>query len=149
MSSKKIVFATNFTKNTEKAKKYIKMLTKNTKAKLLLLHVYEPQHQACYPYYPAHNFSMWLHRNMSKRPQRVMDKLESLEEKYSTAGVECEKHLIMGHNPSKTILNFADKKDADMVIVGDDHKSWWEKTLFGSVIDSITRRAECPVFVVK
>lgn len=147
--SKKIVFATNFTKSTEKAKKYIKMLTKDTKSKLLLLHVYEPQHQACYPYYPAHNFSMWLHRNMSKRPQKVLDKLDRLQEKYENVGVECEKHLIMGHNPPKTILNFANNKDADMVILGDDDKSWWQKTLFGSVIDVVTRRSQCPVFVIK
>lgn len=125
------------------------MLTKDTKSKLLLLHVYEPQHQACYPYYPAHNFSMWLHRNMSKRPQRVLDKLDRLQEKYENVGVECEKHLIMGHNPPKTILNFANNKDADMVILGDDDKSWWQKTLFGSVIDVVTRRSQCPVFVIK
>lgn len=64
------------------------------------------------------------------------------------AGVEVETLILEGH-PAEEILNFAEKKDIDMIVVGSLGKTDIERFLLGSVSENIVRGAKVPVLVVR
>ncbi|MGC9052550.1 MAG: universal stress protein [Candidatus Hydrogenedens sp.] len=45
-------------------------------------------------------------------------------------------------------MNFANEVHADIIIMGRRGHSTWERPFFGSVVERVVRRAECPVLVV-
>ena len=63
------------------------------------------------------------------------------------AGVEVEPLILEGH-PAEEILNFAEKQDSDMIVIGSLGKTDIERFLIGSVSEKIVRNAKVPVLVV-
>jgi len=63
------------------------------------------------------------------------------------AGVEAETLILEGH-PAEEILNFAEKQDIDMIVVGSLGKTDIERFLIGSVSEKVVRNAKVPVLVV-
>lgn len=57
-------------------------------------------------------------------------------------------HLAAGE-PSTQILQVASNLQADMIVIGTRELSKLERVLLGSVVEPVTRRAQCPVFVVR
>jgi nucleotide-binding universal stress UspA family protein len=51
-------------------------------------------------------------------------------------------------DPVTAITKVAIERGADLIVVGDRHKSGWRRLLEGSVTDEIRREAPCPVLVV-
>lgn len=50
--------------------------------------------------------------------------------------------------PVAHILNVVNERGADLVVVGDNHKSAWRRLFEGSVSSDLRRQAPCPVLVV-
>ena len=48
-----------------------------------------------------------------------------------------------------SVVNYADKQDADLVVLGTKGKSDFKKLLLGSVASAVVTYAGCPVLVVK
>jgi len=63
------------------------------------------------------------------------------------AGVEAKTLILEGH-PAEEILNFAEKEDIDVIVVGSLGKTDIERFLIGSVSEKVVRNAKVPVFVV-
>jgi len=57
-------------------------------------------------------------------------------------------HLAAG-DPATQILQVASNLQADMIVIGTRELSKIERVLLGSVVEPVTRRAQCPVFVVR
>jgi nucleotide-binding universal stress UspA family protein len=57
-------------------------------------------------------------------------------------------HLAAGE-PAMQILQVASNLQADMIVIGTRDLSKLERVLLGSVVEPVTRRAQCPVFVVR
>jgi len=51
--------------------------------------------------------------------------------------------------PARTIIEVADDLGVDYVVMGSHGRSGASRILFGSVAESVTRRAPCPVLVVR
>jgi nucleotide-binding universal stress UspA family protein len=51
--------------------------------------------------------------------------------------------------PARTIVEYADRCDADYVVTGSHGRSGASRVLLGSVAESVVRRAPCPVLVVR
>jgi len=64
------------------------------------------------------------------------------------AGLQVEPTLLEGH-PAEEILSFAEKQDADMIVVGSLGKTDVERFLLGSVSEKVVRNAKIPVLVVR
>ena len=64
------------------------------------------------------------------------------------AGLQVESILLEGH-PAEEILSFAEKQDADMIVVGSLGKTDVERFLLGSVSEKVVRNAKVPVLVVR
>jgi len=51
--------------------------------------------------------------------------------------------------PAKEIVEFAEKKKADLIVMGTTGKTGLERILLGSVAERVIKNAHCPVLVVK
>lgn len=70
-----------------------------------------------------------------------------VEKTAKNAGLQIESTLLEGH-PAEEILSFAEKQDADMIVVGSLGKTDVERFLLGSVSEKVVRNAKVPVLVV-
>ena len=85
-------------------------------------------------------------------PRGILDKsvqssTEQLESLVASAGIEVEIEVRVGH-PYKTILEVADEKEADLIIVA-SHQPDLQNYLIGSTAAKVVRHATCSVLVVR
>jgi nucleotide-binding universal stress UspA family protein len=69
-------------------------------------------------------------------------------EKAKFAGLDAEPIILKG-NAAEKILDFANKHDVDMIVVGSLGKSGIERFALGSVSEKVVRHAKVPVLVVR
>jgi len=73
----------------------------------------------------------------------------AVAEQAADEGLETVSDVRQG-TPSKTILQYADEKDIDLIVIGTRGKSPREKvTSLGSVSERVVDNASVPVFVVR
>ena len=91
--------------------------------------------------------------NWSSEALQTFDKVANREtssvvEKAKSSGLDAEPIILKGSAAEK-ILDFADKHDVDMIVVGSLGKSGIEHFTLGSVSEKIVRHAKVPVLVVR
>lgn len=74
--------------------------------------------------------------------------LEAAEAEGAPSGVDTEYEILEGHAADQ-ILQIADARDADLIVVGSRGRGAITGTLFGSVSKAVVTRASRPVLVVK
>ena len=72
----------------------------------------------------------------------------SVEEKAKFAGLEVESTILKG-DPADEIVNFAEKKDVELIVMGTLGKSGVQRFLLGSVAENVVRHSKVPVLVVR
>jgi nucleotide-binding universal stress UspA family protein len=60
-----------------------------------------------------------------------------------------ETHIIISQSTVKSILDFAEEKNVDLIVVGTRGRSGIKKLLLGSTASGIVTYSSCPVIVVK
>ena len=55
---------------------------------------------------------------------------------------------VLDGNPSRDAASYAQKIDADLIVIGSHQKTWWKRLLLGSESSDMLREAPCAVFVV-
>jgi len=81
-------------------------------------------------------------------PDSVQEGLEDVREIMSDAGVDAEYISKIG-NPAAEILNTAETRDVELIVVGRRGLHPVERFLLGSVADRVVQHAACDVLVVK
>ncbi|RQG95692.1 universal stress protein [Natrarchaeobius oligotrophus] len=77
------------------------------------------------------------------------DAVAAVEERAAAAGLETVTDLRKG-TPAKTILEYADERGIDLIVIGTEGKSPRQKvTSLGSVSERVVDNAPVPVFVVR
>lgn len=71
-----------------------------------------------------------------------------VEDAGKTADVEVESIVLEG-NPANEIINFAQKNDIDLIIMGTLGKTGIQRFLLGSVTENVIRHSKKPVLVVR
>jgi len=71
-----------------------------------------------------------------------------LKEAFTDNGFEITEEVLSG-SVSKEIVKTAEAWGADLVVVGSHGYGYWERTLLGSVSDSVVHLAPCSVLVVR
>jgi nucleotide-binding universal stress UspA family protein len=57
--------------------------------------------------------------------------------------------VILEGNPADEIVNFAEKNDIELIVIGTLGKSGVQRFLLGSVAENVIRHSKVPVFVVR
>ncbi|SIR74713.1 universal stress protein [Natronorubrum thiooxidans] len=101
------------------------------------------------PEVPSVSFDMAPDSSMTDQAEdQAADILESAREIASERGRTVETDVVFGH-PAKATISYAEDNDIEQIIVGSRGKGGMKRVLLGSVAETIIRRADCPVTVVR
>jgi len=121
---------------TEEAGRALELAVRHAKAFGAKVHVLTSRNSGMYKDLP----------DIEKEEERLENAKKLLEE----AGVDCETHLLVhGETPAEDIIDFAEKNEADEIIIGIAKKSRVGKLIFGSNAQYVILHAPCPVVTVQ
>lgn len=75
-------------------------------------------------------------------------KLQPVEEAIATAKIKYRVEILHG-TPGPTIVEFANKEEFDILIIGSRGLNSLQEMVLGSVSHKVVKRANCPVLIVK
>jgi nucleotide-binding universal stress UspA family protein len=132
-----ILFPTDFSERSEYAFRLACLMARDCNARLTIVHVVPPP-MAAYvggvmtPELPRYD-DEWakLHR------MRLPDPRVSIE------------HLLAEGDTAAMILHVARERKCDAIVMGSHGRTGLSRVLLGSVAEEVTRKAPCPVVIVK
>ena len=80
--------------------------------------------------------------------ERTEGALRKLLDDAGASDVVASQHVRIGHAPRR-ILEFADERRVDLIVLGSHGRTGLSRLLIGSVAEKVVRLAPCPVFTVK
>jgi nucleotide-binding universal stress UspA family protein len=146
---KKILYATDLSKNSAYAFYYAVDMAKKHDAEIIILHTIEPL--------PASAFGTSTdkaeHSQQEVSTEVIRNRLrkfcEKVDEKNSLSCVTLvTKILVQVGYPPEEILKAADEEGCDLIVLGSHGKGFLRQTFLGSVSGSVLARARKPVFIV-
>lgn len=138
MSAAPILWATDFSSSSEKARVWAEVMARELGAPLIMLHV-EPGS-------PTSEFGSIYKGLADPGIAEIAQKLGHIQPRL--AGVACE-HRIRAGDPAEQILAEAKERDAAAVVLGSHGRTGVRRVLMGSVAEAVLRNATCPVLVCK
>ncbi|NTV91827.1 MAG: universal stress protein [Chlorobiaceae bacterium] len=136
-----ILCPVDFSDASSKAVRYAQEFAAGMGAAISLLNVVEPRPMAIdisLEYVP-------LEEDLAKAAE---GDLEILRQELMKAGVVVNCSVEIG-NPSDVILEQADHLDVNLIIMGSHGKKGLSRLIMGSVAETVVRKANCPVLIVK
>jgi nucleotide-binding universal stress UspA family protein len=76
------------------------------------------------------------------------EKMNFIEKKAQKSGINYEIMIIRGE-PGPKIVEFANKNDYDLVVIGSRGLNMMQEMVLGSVSHKVAKRVLCPVLIVK
>jgi nucleotide-binding universal stress UspA family protein len=146
MNIRSILLPTDFSRCAESALPYAAWLARQTKARLVCLHVVETMlppvgYAAVAEPMPVVDIGGQLEESAT----RELPKLGAREE---CAGLDVEEVLVHG-DAAGEIVRVAKERDIDLIVISSHGRTGWGRMIFGSTAESVVRHAHCPVLVVK
>jgi nucleotide-binding universal stress UspA family protein len=146
---KKILYATDLSKNSEYAFYYAVDMAKKYDAEIVILHAIEPISSRPFGtltekvQHDQHEVSMKVIRD------RLQKFCEKVEEKNSLACVSLvAKILVQVGYPVEEILKVANEEECNLIVLGNHGKGFLRQTFLGSVSRSVLDRTRKPVFII-
>ncbi len=148
---KKILFATDLSKNSVYAFYYAIHLAKRDEAKIIILHAVDPLPPMLI------NFEDFAYKvakdrwedTVQKFKERIQDISAKVDARIGISSVDLvAKILIRLSHPVEEILKAVDEEGCDVIVLGTHSKGFLEQTFLGSVSSSVLFRTRKPVFVV-
>jgi nucleotide-binding universal stress UspA family protein len=153
---KKILYATDLSKNSSYAFFYAIDMAKRHNARIVLLHSIEP---VLHIYSEGSSLLAEQMLDRAKKQEREMD-LEAMkkglhefckraETQIGSPCVELVSKILvpLGH-PVEEILKAADEESCDAIVLGTHGKGFLRQTFLGSVAGSVLERTRKPVFII-
>jgi nucleotide-binding universal stress UspA family protein len=139
----KLLVALDLSPITEIILDTVKTIAKKANSKVLLLHVLQPD-----PDFVGYGVGPQAERDfVAKKFQDDRTLVQSLAGALSNEGLTVTPMVIQG-NTVDTILEEADKMDADMIVTGSHGYGMMYKLFVGSVSKEVLRRSRRPVLIV-
>ena len=146
---KKILYATDLSKNSIYAFYYAVDVAKRHDAEILILNVIEPIPGTTYGrfrdklHHDQHEVSMEMIKNRIEKFCTKVQERENL-----ACGSLVTKILVQIGDPIDEILKAADQERCDMIVLGNHGKGFLAQTFLGSVSRSVLDRSKKPVFLI-
>ncbi|GBE01904.1 hypothetical protein BMS3Bbin06_02346 [bacterium BMS3Bbin06] len=144
MEIKKILFPTDFMEGTAQAIPYAVDLAKKYGAKLYIFHVIFEVTRASGLYVP-HVTLDDLYKNMKTEAEKEIKKVY-IEE---LRGFEDVEYVVVKGVPYEEIINFAEDKGIDLIVIGTHGRKGLDRLFFGSTAEKVIKQAQCPVMTVR
>jgi len=154
---KKILYATDLTKNSAYAFFFAADLAQKHDAKIIILHCMAEIPLSAYLAAPFMDVSGILRQAKEQEADEDVDMIKKRLQDFSKkagsqmglSGVDLVSDTVvtMGYAVEE-ILNVADAKGCDVIVLGTHGKGWLRGTFLGSVARSVLERTRKPVFVV-
>ncbi len=148
---KKILYATDLSKNSSYAFLFATDMARRHDARIVILHVIER-----IPSY-AEVYTGDLYETEQKQQDETVDKIkqhlrgfcEKAETQIGSPCVELVSEILVpvGHPPEE-ILNAAEKEGCDVIVLGTHGKGFLAHTFLGSVSSAVLHRTRKPVFII-
>jgi nucleotide-binding universal stress UspA family protein len=148
---KKILYATDLSKNSSYAFLYAIDMAKKHDAKIVILHVIEP-----IPAY-AEVYVGMIDEIRIKQHEEIIESMKKhlqgfCKKAESQIGPPCvelvSKILVPLGHPPEEILNAADEEGCDAIVIGTHGKGFLAHTFLGSVSSAVLHRTRKPVFII-
>ena len=75
--------------------------------------------------------------------------LSKLEKTAKGSGVLLSVHVLETKSISKQIVDFANSKKINLIVIGSHGQSGFNRFLLGSVSNAVSQSAKCPVLIIK
>lgn len=139
-----ILVPVDYSEHSKKALTYAKEIASIYNAKLDLLHIYE---DLVFPQF--YNLEENIKRRINEETRvSAIRKIEEMIQEIKGPDSEYDTHIIGGHCAYE-ILNFAEGKKSDLIVIATHGLTGLKHFLLGSIAEKVVRRAPCPVFTVK
>jgi nucleotide-binding universal stress UspA family protein len=141
---KKILVPIDFSKPSEYAAKMAAKIAKKTSAKVYLIHMIE---------LPSGVIDMGSNSKFSIPEsmlylRKTKEKVLEFKENFFSEDLKVE-YFIKKNNPFEGIKKYAEKIDADLIVMGSKGHSEFEEIMIGSNTEKVARTSTIPVLIVK
>jgi len=85
-------------------------------------------------------------RDAKKFAQSFLSKLEKTAKR---SGVSLFVHVLEAKSVSKQIVDFANSKKINLIVIGSHGQTGFNRFLLGSVSNAVSQSAKCPVLIIK
>jgi nucleotide-binding universal stress UspA family protein len=155
---KKILYATDLSRNSTYAFYYATDLARKHDAKIVILHCIESLSPSQYAH-EGMTDDLFKLLQKGKDREKEQDTVEikkllqqfcqNIESQIGSPCVDLISEIIVkeGH-PAEEILNTADAKECDVIVLGTHGKGWLKHAFLGSVASSVLERTRKPVFII-
>jgi nucleotide-binding universal stress UspA family protein len=126
---KHVVCPVNYTETSKKALRYAAQLAQCFQAELSVLHVMEPADAS------------------SRENKAAMEKLCNWIPEEVRQHCQLQEALSEGE-AAEQILNSAHQNNCDLIVLGSQHKKFFDSAVIGTTTVRVTRHAPCPVLTV-
>ena len=153
---KKILYATDLSKNSSYAFLYAIDMAKKHDAKIVILHAIQPIPPSIY-YEAGLGIEVALRRTKEKEQEMDIEEIKKHLQEFckkaeTQIGPPCvelvSKILVPVGYPVEEILKTGDDEGCDMIVLGTHGKGFLKQTFLGSVAGSVLARARKPIFVI-
>jgi len=136
-----ILCPVDFSDASKKAIRYAQEFAANMGASVYLLNVVEPRPMAV-------DVSLNYVPFEADLEKAAKDDLEVILKDFHRVGLRAEYGVVIG-NPADSILEHIDMFNVNLVIMGSHGKKGLSRLIMGSVAETVVRKANCPVLIVK
>ena len=153
---KKILYATDLSKNSAYAYQYAVNLAEKYDAEIVILHVIEPIPPMVKHYVKGFvdeiNWEEKIKYEQEVAVDGIKKRLEEFCKKESQDAPQClalvSTILVRPGHPVEEILKAADEGQCNIIVLGTHGKGFLKHTFLGSVARSVLDRARKPVFII-
>jgi nucleotide-binding universal stress UspA family protein len=154
---KKIMYATDLTKNSSYAFYFAADLARKHDAKIVMLHSITPIPQTVYYEAGLADGNSTLKKVKEKEREqdvaevkkRLQEFCQKAESQIGSPCVDLVSNVIVKEGyPVEEILNTADKEGCDVIVLGTHGKGLLKQAFLGSVARSVLERARKPVLII-
>jgi nucleotide-binding universal stress UspA family protein len=142
---RKILYATDYSKASDRALEEAINLAKQNEAELLVVHVLEPIPYAAGEEFGGAELYLKLEDATKRESQTTMDKLIRRLQRSKVKA----KSLLLRGSAHDQIVKAAKSKKVDMIVIGTHGRTGLSKLFMGSVAAKVVSTATCPVVTVR